>query len=449
MGCSWGRASATIGLQEPGLSASVVPLSPLLGAIASLVVGALFAASDTAITSLTSSRLEALLEQAEGADKDVYRRIQEHDAKLRSRYLLGRIASTAVTAVCMLEVFLPSFPEAAGWLALATTVIVTSVAFELTTTVARKYADRAALWAARWMRPLEIAMLPLAVPLGWLGARMAERGGEQPADPRVTEAEVEALVDEGERAGVFAGEPAEIIRNVLDFAERTAKDAMIPRSRVDAIDIATPIPEVLRTVAESGHSRYPVYKEQIDNVLGLLYAKDLYKAVTPLSMRGDPDTPRAQPGDGGAAAKKLEDILRTPANFVSESQPLASLLREMRWRRQHLAIVVDEFGSVSGIVTLEDVLAEIVGEIHSEHERTIQDLGGGRVIADAGVSMKELFTHLGAALPPEPEESVEGMLTLALGKVPAAGTALNRFGLRFIVRSADDKHVGKVEVVRG
>jgi CBS domain containing-hemolysin-like protein len=236
---------------------------------------------------------------------------------------------------------------------------------------------------------------------------------------------------------------------VLDFAERTAKDAMIPRSRVEAIDIATPIPEVLRLVAEGGHSRYPIYKEQIDNVVGLLYAKELYKAVTPVAsaraaLRAD------APSDGGVAVKKLEDIVRAPANFVSESQPLASLLREMRRRRQHLAIVVDEFGSVSGIVTLEDVLEEIVGEIHPEHDtlRTIEDLGGGRVMADAGVSMKELFTHLGAALPPQPEESVEGMLTLALGKVPAAGTALNRFGLRFIVRSADDKHGGKVEVVR-
>jgi CBS domain containing-hemolysin-like protein len=173
----------------------------------------------------------------------------------------------------------------------------------------------------------------------------------------VTEAEVEALVDEGERAGIFAGEPAEMIRNVLEFSERTAKDAMIPRNKVEAIQVTTPIHEVLRLVAESGHSRYPVYKDQIDNVVGLLYTKDLYKAV--------------HPGDGGGeprlAAKRLDDLLR-PANFVAESQPLATLLRGMRSRRQHLAVVVDEFGSVSGIVTLEDVLEQIVGEIHDEHE---------------------------------------------------------------------------------
>jgi CBS domain containing-hemolysin-like protein len=419
-----------------------VPLLPAVGALASLLIGSLFAAADTAITSLSSSRLEALLEQAEGADKDVYRRIQQHDAKLRSRYLLGRIASTAVTAICMLEIFLPSYPDTAGWLALVVTVVVTSITFEVTTTVAHKHADGAALWFARWMRPLELAMVPLAVPLGWLGARMARRSGDQPADPRVTEAQVEALVDEGERAGVFAGEPAEMIRNVLDFAERTAKDAMVPRSRVEAIDVATPIDEVVRLVAESGHSRYPVYKEQIDNVVGLLYAKDLYKAVTPVSLREPPS------GEGGAQLKKLEELVRSPANFVAESQPLASLLREMRSRRQHLAVVVDEFGSMSGIVTLEDVLEEIVGEIHDEHDDAgIEDLGGGRVIADAAVTIKELFSHLGADPPIEADGSVGGMLTGALGKIPVVGTALNKYGLRFIVRSADEKHVCKVEVL--
>jgi CBS domain containing-hemolysin-like protein len=322
-----------------------------------LIVGALVAGADTALTSLTPSRLEALIEGAEGPDKDVYRRIQREEADLRSRYLLGRIASTAVTAICLLQVFEPFFPGTAGWIALGATVLVTSVIFEISTTLARKRAADAAAWAARWMRPLEWMLLPLAVPLGWLGARMWKRGGDPAPDPKVTEAEVEALVDEGERAGVFAGEPAEMIRNVLEFSERSAKDAMIPRDKVEAIQVATPIHEVLRLVAASGHSRYPVYKDQIDNVVGLLYAKDLYKAVHPGDDGGEPRV----------TVKKLEDVLR-PANFVAESQPLATLLRGMRSRRQHLAIVVDEFGSVSGIVTLEDVLEQIVGEIHDEHE---------------------------------------------------------------------------------
>ncbi len=422
------------------MSPYLVPLLPLVGAVASLLTGALFAGADTALTSLSSSRLEALIEQAEKNDKEVYLRIQSQQPDLHSRYLLGRVASTAVTAICLLEVFEPLFPETAGWIALTTTILLTSVLYEITTTLARKHADSAAAWFARWMRPLEMAVIPLAVPLGWLGARMWRRGGEQPPDPKVTEAEVEALVDEGERAGIFAGAPAEMIRNVLEFSERTAKDAMIPRNKVEAIEVTTSIHEVLRLVSESGHSRYPVYREQIDNVVGLLYAKDLFKAVHP----SDGDAPIV-------TVKKVDELLRTPANFVAESQPLATLLREMRSRRQHLAVVVDEFGSMSGIVTMEDVLEEIVGEIHDEHDTagTIEDLGEGRVMADAAVSMKELCAHLGADPPAAGEESLGGMLALELGKVPEAGAALAKFGLRFIVRSWDDEGVGKVEVTRG
>src|SRR5262249_21670206 len=157
---------------------------------------------------------------------------------------------------------------------------------------------------------------------------------------------------------------------------------MIPRERVEVIEVTTPIDEVLRIVAESGHSRYPVYKEQIDNVVGLLYAKDLFKAV---HFGEEPTESIRKP-----RANKVEALLRTPANFGAESQPLSTLLKEMRSRRQHLAIVVNEFGSVSGIVTLEDVLEEIVGDIRDEHdtEATIEDLGDGRVVADAGVSMR-------------------------------------------------------------
>ncbi len=422
------------------MSPDLVPLpwAALAGALVASVLGALFAGADTALTGLSSTRLEALLDQSSGAEKSAYERIQRDDAKLRSRYLFGRVAATAVTAVCMLVFFEPLVRGAAVWAALAATVLVSSVLFEVSTTLARKHGDQAALAAARWLRPLEVALVPLAVPLGWLGARLGKRSPEEPApDPKVAEAEVEALIDEGERSGVLAREPAEMLRNVLDFAERTAKDVMIPRDRVEAIDVETPLVEVQRMVADSGHSRYPVYREHIDNVVGLLYAKDLFKAA---HFEDEPVSSRQ---------KRVEDLVRASANFVPESQPLSSLLREMRQRRQHLAIVVDEFGSVSGIVTLEDVLEEIVGDIHDEHDVPIEDLGDGRVVADGTVSMKELCAYLGADFGALPRDEPLGrMVEGHLGKVPEAGTAFSKFGLHFVVRDADDKHVGKVEVAR-
>jgi CBS domain containing-hemolysin-like protein len=309
--------------------------------------------------------------------------------------------------------------------------------YEVTTTLARKHADHVAPMAARYLRPLEVAMFPLALPLGWLGSIIARQDvvGDPP-DPRLAEAEVENLIEEGERNGVLDPEPAEMIRNVLEFQDRTAKDVMVPRSRVEAIDVSMPIEKVLLLVSESGHSRYPVYREQIDNIVGLLYAKDLFKQLEERRPKN----------------VLLRDIVRTPANFAAESQPLSSLLKEMRSRRQHLAIVVDEFGGVSGIVTLEDVLEEIVGDIRDEHDveeaPPIQDLGNGRILADAAVSLRELSAYLGPDMPDDDSYTLEGMITEHLGKIPEKGTSLNKFGMRFIVQDCDEQHIGRVEIIR-
>lgn len=426
----------------PGLSAFDVPWIPLAAAFGAAGIGSLYAASDIAVTSLSSTRLGALLEQATGADRAAFERIRRDNTKLRSRYLLGRVVSTALSAMFLVLAFAPAFPELGPWLAVLGSVLLTGIFFEISTTLARKHADRAAPLAARFMRPLEIAMLPLAIPLGWIGARLGDDGSEESSNPRVTETEVEIMVDEVERSGLFGPQPAEMIRNVLEFADLTARDVMVPRDRVEAFDIATPIEMVLTVVSQSGHSRYPVYKEQMDNIAGFLYAKDLFKGLDDHRLKNT----------------TVKDLIR-PANFVAESQSLSSLLQEMRHRRQHLAVVVDELGSMAGIITLEDVIEEIVGDIQDEHDdhvepappqpRLIHELGDGRLVAEGEVSMGDLSAYLGTNLPANgSHESLGGMLTEHAGKVPAVGTAISKFGFRFIVRDSDEKHVSKVEIIR-
>jgi putative hemolysin len=418
------------------LSPNVVPLASLLAALIAAVVGSLFAGADTALTSLTATRLGALLEQSQGWTKRALERIRRDDAKIRSRYLLGRVLCSALTAVFLVDFLRPFSPELAPYLGCLAAAMVAGIFFEISTTLARKHADSVAPVAARYMRPLEILLFPLSVPLGWIGGALGPKDGEAPSDPRVTGTEVEMMVGEVERAGLFGREPAEMIRNVLEFVDRTARDVKVPRNKVEAIELSTPLDKVLEIVTESGHSRYPVYKDQIDNIVGLLYAKDLFRVMEEHRLK----------------KTSLKEILRSPANFVAESQPLSSLLREMRARRQHLAIVVDEFGGVSGIVTLEDVLEEIVGDIRDEHdteEVAIQDLGDGRVVADGGTSISDLSAYMGADIQDGGQnQSIDGMLRQHLGKIPEAGTAISKYGLRFTVRDADDKRVGKVEVVR-
>ena len=412
-----------------------MPLGPIVGALISVLIGSLFAGADTALTSLTSTRLAALIDQSTGSSQRAYGRIQRDETRMRARYLIGRILCNATTAVCLVVVFGP-LGQWAPWAARGTAVLLSGVLFELSTTLGKLHADRAALLAARWLRPLELAMTPLALPLGWAATIVNDRGLVKPPDPRVAEAEVEIMVDEVEKSGLFGREPAEMIRNVLDFADRTVRDVMVPRGSVEGVEVSTPIDEVLERVAVGGHSRYPVYLDQIVNVIGLLYAKDLFKAL-------EGDRPERI---------TLRQLVRAPANFVAESQPLSTMLREMRAKRQHLAIVVDELGGLSGIVTLEDVIEEIIGEICDEHdprEAPIQDLGDGRLVADAAVSLIDLSAFLGRTLPDATDhESIGGMITRHVGHVPEVGTAVSKFGLRFIVREVDEDHLGKVEISR-
>ena len=266
-----------------------------------------------------------------------------------------------------------------------------------------------------------------------VGRRVPE---EHPIDPRMTETELEWAVSVGEKAGSIANEPAEMIRNVLDFKDLTAREVMVPRRRISAIEQGMKLEDVLALVTTDGHSRYPVFRENLDNVVGLLYVKDLFALVR----------------DKRLGQSKLSELVRSPVLFVAETQPAASVLREMRARRLHMGIVVDEFGGTSGLVTLEDILEQIVGEIHDEydtdHDQQIEEVGDNRFVADAAISIGDLASRLGREIPVEGDfESLGGLLVHRAGRVPAVGSTLTVDNLKFIVREADETHIVKVEIV--
>jgi len=263
---------------------------------------------------------------------------------------------------------------------------------------------------------------------------------EQPHDLRVAEAEVEIMVDEVERSGLFGHEPAEMIRNVLEFEDRRARAVMVPRTRIEAINANTPLDEVRRFVGESGHSRYPVYEGQLDNVIGILVAKDVFKLESP-SLDLDDQIPESKP-------RTLVDVVRRDVVFVHEQQKLATLLREMRQKRQHLAVVVDEFGGTSGIVTMEDVIEEIVGDIRDEHDEEsapIQELGDGRLLASGVMRVEDLADYLGLSI-----EDADRAATLASAFEPSVdeGASITRWGLDLVAREVKSGQIERVEVRR-
>jgi CBS domain containing-hemolysin-like protein len=433
------------------LSADPLPLSPPLIAagVAALHAG-LFACADTALTSLSAARLAALAKEATPRTKHNLDRAVADRPTIQARYLAGRVVSLCIAAggmgIWLSSLHLDALLNAA---CAGSAILLMAIIIELAASLGRRAADSFVPLALLALWPYEMLVAPIAFLTG--GFTYALKWGAL-NDPKITEAEVEIIVEQGEADGTIEHKDAELMRNVLDFSDLVARDAMIPRKKVIGIKSDTPLDEVLLTVTESGHSRYPVYRHDLDDIFGLLYAKDLFRIVR-RSWRPPPANGAEDGKPPSQRSARMLDIVREPVKFVSESQPLPTLLQQMRQDRQHIAVVVDEYGGTSGVVTLEDVLEEIVGDIQDEYDHEevpIVDLGQGRLIANASVLVSELSAYLGQELDPEERyDSLAGMLTEKIGSVPPEGTTVIMFGMRFIIRESDEKHIETVEIVRG
>ena len=406
-------------------------------AVSAAAVGSLFASADAALNSLPEARLQLLVD--EGSEPG-FARYSADRLGLLSRWLVGRVIALSIASILIARAIEQDLGAlAASIVAVAAAVLTYATCAEIFCTIARRRPEEVGRLALRFLRPLEVVVLPIAVPLAilgrWIGSRVPE--SLTAADARLTETEVEWLVDQGEKAGALEAEPATMIRNVLDFKNLTAKEVMVPRRRVSSIEASTPLADVLERVRTDGHSRYPVYRESLDNVVGLLYVKDLFDVV----------------GAGKIAETKLEELIRKPVLFLAETQSALSVLREMRSKRLHLAIVSDEYGGTGGIVTLEDIIEEIVGEIRDEYDTEdaslIQKLAEGRFVADAAIPLGDLEIHLGRKLPEDGAfESLGGHIIHRAGRVPEVGATVSLDGYDLIVREADETRVVKVEIVR-
>lgn len=417
-----------------------IPPSDAAGLIVALLpaaFAAVFAAASWAIGALSVARRAALRETLEGGKRAALDRYLESGVAIESRWLVIRSLGTTVSALLVLRELPPTW---GSWLVPAAAfiaVVAYAVPSEILRALSGRDPERWAPLLLQVLRPVELLAAPLSAPILWvsrvLGRFLVQRS--TPA-PGVTETEVELIVNEGELNGSLGREQSEMIRNVLDFGDVTAGQVMVPRTQVAALPIDMPLEEAVRHIAEGAHSRYPVYKGTVDNVLGLLYAKDLLRVAA----------------QGDLAGKTMEELFRTPVAFVPESQTASSVLKDMRAGRHHMAVVIDEFGGMSGILTLEDLLEQIVGDIRDEHdteEPPIVDLGDGRLVVDASIPLSDLSRYLGADLPQDGDyNSLGGFVVAQLGRVPEVGAQLTAFRLAFSVREADDRRVSKVEITR-
>lgn len=257
----------------------------------------------------------------------------------------------------------------------------------------------------------------------------AFRGEAEVENPRGDLAEA---LSEAREQGVIAPDAFSMIEGALSVSNLRASDIMIPRAVIDAVDLSTPRDEWLRMVIDSGHSRFPVVDGDLDNVLGILHAKDLNK----LLLKQDLD-PKA--------------LLR-PARFIPESQPINVLLKDFKATKSHLVLVIDEFGSVSGLITIEDVLEQIVGDISDEfdHDETEKNIlqEGSRWRVRARTPIEQFNQYFGASLEDHYCETIGGLVTDRFEHVPHQGEVIEEGGFRFRIERADDRQVEVLRVER-
>ncbi len=243
------------------------------------------------------------------------------------------------------------------------------------------------------------------------------------------------LLNDSRWRGVLDPDELAMLRDVLEVAETQARDVMVPRSQMVVLDVDEAFDQLLQIIIDSGHSRFPVMGEDSDEVIGILLAKDL--------LRYFAETPNSQ--------FDMRRYLR-PAVFVPESKRLNTLLKEIRASRNHMAIVVDEYGGVAGLLTIEDVLEEIVGDIGDEHDPhevdPIKPVGENRYEVRALTRIEDFNEYFGVELEDEAYDTVGGLVIHELGRLPRRGEVVERDGFRFRVLQADRRRVHAVEVSR-
>lgn len=300
--------------------------------------------------------------------------------------------------------------------------------------VALRYSEKVALNVAGPIRFLSLLSFVFVKLLSFstkaLMRLFIRRTPKEP--PFISEEELKYIVTEGRDKGIFEKTEAEIIHSVFEFTDTTVKKAMTPRTEIVGLEIDSNQNTILRTVTEEGYSRLPIYKDNLDHILGIIHAKDVINILQHSELI------------------ILEDIIRKPY-YVPDSMKISELLREFQKRRVQMAIALDEFGGTAGLITLEDIIEEIVGEIEDEYDeerKEVEVLPDGSSIVKGSIPLGELNDKLKLNLPEEKFETLTGLLINTLGRIPLLYEKIELFGLNFYILEKEGHRLQKIKISR-
>lgn len=408
----------------------------LIGLLLFLVCcSAFFSASETALTSLSRIRLRNMVEE-NIKNADLIMELLEDPNRLLSTILVGNNlvnnGASALTTALAIQVFGGDTGNGAAIATIVITIVILIFGEITPKTIAAQKAEKIALVVARLISICIFLFRPIVAVLNIVTGRLAKLFGCRPGEkvPLITAAELKTMVNVSHEEGVLELEERTMINNVFDFGDSKAKDVMTPRTDIVAVPKEIAYEDYVALVQEEGFSRMPVYGEDLDDIIGILYVKDVFFL--------DKD------------AFSAEKYMREPL-FTYESKPVAELLAEMKNSRLAVAVVLDEYGGTSGLVTMEDMVEEIVGEIADEYddeEEEIEVIQENEFVVDGSTRLEDFNEMVGSGLESDEVDTIAGYILLLLGNFPKSGEEVETDGLRIIVEEMDKNRIEKLRVYK-
>jgi gliding motility-associated protein GldE len=395
-----------------------------------LILSGFFSGSETALISLNKFRLKKLIDEGQ-KNALTLEKLLKHPNKMLAAILIGNNLVNVAIAAIMTSMAIEFFGSTGVGIATGLATLLILIFGEvIPKSFATKNAEKLSLWVAK---PVNLSVI-LFSPIVWFFSILTDlvlkvTGGEKRYH-FVSEEELKLLMDLGAEEGVIEEEEKEMIRGVFEFGDTTVREIMTQRTDINRVDVTKSFTEVLEFVIGTGHSRIPVYENNIDNIIGLLYAKDLFQHIK--------DKNRFN----------LKKFTRPPF-FVPETKKLDDLFREMRAKKVQIAIVLDEYGGTAGLVTLEDLLEEIVGEITDEYdveEHPVQIIDENTIIVDGKMPIDEVSELLNLKLEKDGQESIGGLVISLFDRIPRENDSIKNGGLEFIIEEMIGKRILKVKI---
>ena len=390
------------------------------------------AAGETALVRMSPVRALALQEEGHRGAHRLVRVTSDLPRVINSILLLVTFAQSFMSVLFGVVVsrHLPGWGFTAAVFAFATVQFIYAEA--VPKTIALQATDRVALAVAG---PISVLIIPVNG-LAKLFVRIANASvpGKLEAGPFVTERELRSYAEIAEKEGEIESAERDLIHSIFEFGDTVVREVMVPRPDIVALPATASVAEVVDTILAQGFSRIPVYEDSTDNITGIVYAKDILRIL----------------GDKNPTDVRAIDVARDPY-FVPETKRVADLLRDMRERKVHICIVIDEYGGTSGLVTIEDLLEEIVGEIADEYdvdEEDVQVLPDGAYIVDGGLDIDDVNELLDANLPEGDWDTIAGYVLDLFGRVPTVGEEITSGDVVYEVREVDNRRISKLRICR-